>query len=254
MSQPFADRVALITGAGSGIGRAACLSFARQGARVAVSDYREDIGQETVALIRELGGDAAFFIADMRSMSDIDAMVEGAAAHFGRLDFAFNNAGHPGMGTDVVACSEDEWDMIMTVNVKAVWRCMQRQIPHMLKIGGGAIVNTSSGLGLQAAPNTVSYVTSKHAVVGLTRSVALDYAPHNIRANVLHPGPTETPTLAMATANRGVLPQDLAPGVPMKRLGTSEEQGDAAVFLCSDQAAFITGASLVVDGGVTIRR
>lgn len=254
MSLQFTDKVALVTGAGSGIGRAACLAFARQGARVAVSDFRADIGQETVELIREQGGDAAFFIADMRSMPEIDRMVERAATHFRRLDYAFNNAGHPGMGTDVVACSEEEWDMVMTVNVKAVWRCMQRQIPHMLKVGGGAIVNTSSGLGLQAATNTVSYVTSKHAVVGLTRSVALDYAPHNIRANVLHPGPTETPTLALAAANRGAVPQDLAPGVPMKRLGTAEEQADAAVYLCSDGAAFITGSSLVVDGGVTIRR
>lgn len=250
----FMDKVALVTGAGSGIGRAACLSFARKGARVAVSDYREDIGLETVALIRADGGDAAFFPADMRSMLEIDAMIESATSHFGRLDCAFNNAGHPGMGTDTVACSEDEWDMIMTVNVKAVWRCMQRQIPHMLKAGGGAIVNTSSGLGLQAATNSVAYVTSKHAVVGLTRSAALDYAPHNIRVNVLHPGPTETPTLAQAAANRGASSQDLAPGVPMKRLGTPEDQGDAAVYLCSDQAAFITGASLVVDGGVTIRR
>lgn len=254
MSNLFENKVVLVTGAGSGIGRAACIEFAREGAKVAVSDFRQDTGQETVDMIAASGGTAAFFNADMRSMSDIDAMVEATVARFGGLNCAFNNAGHPGLGTDALSCDEDEWELVMTVNVKSVWRCMQRQIPHMLRAGGGAIVNTSSGLGLQAATNSLAYVTSKHAVVGLSRSAALDYAPHNIRVNILHPGPTETPMLTTATAARGVQSQDLAPGVPMKRLGTAADLGHAAVYLCSDQADFITGASLVVDGGVTIRR
>lgn len=254
MTLLFENKAALVTGGGSGIGRATALAFAREGAAVIVSDILEDNGRETVSLIEQAGGQARFIRADMRRMDEVDALVVGAAAAFGRLDCAFNNAGHQGRGGDAVTCSEDEWDMVMDINLKSVWRCMQREIPHLLAQGGGAIVNTSSGLGLAAAPNMMAYITSKHAVVGLTKSAALDYADRNIRVNVLHPGPTESPTLAAAAALRGAKSQDLAPGVPMKRIGTPEDQAEAVIYLCSDRAAFVTGASLVVDGGVTVRR
>lgn len=247
-------KVALITGAASGIGRAAALAFAREGAKVAVVDINAEGGEETASAIRAVGREAIFVRADMLEPSDIAQSVAATINAFGRLDSAVNNAGHRGGSTTAVACDETEWDMVMGINVKAVWLCMKYQIPEMLKVGGGAIVNVSSGLGNFAAPNSAAYATSKHAVVGLTRSAAVDFGPHNIRVNALHPGATITPMLTPAAQGASVSLDLMAKRIPLRRLGRPEDQGEAAMWLCSDAAAFISGAGLIIDGGLSVLR
>lgn len=250
----FEGKSVLVTGAASGIGRAAALAFAREGGRVAVADVAETGGRETAALIKEAGGDAHFIRVDMRSHDAIRAMVSETVARFGGLDAAFNNAGRGPNGTTVVECDEDHWDDLMAINVKAVWLCMKYEIPEMLKRGGGAIVNTSSGLGNFASPRTAAYVTSKHAVVGLSRSAAIDFGPQNIRVNVLFPGATDTPMLAPAAQGSNARIETMKERIPLRRIGLPEDQAEAAVWLCSDAAAFVNGASLVVDGGLSSLR
>jgi NAD(P)-dependent dehydrogenase (short-subunit alcohol dehydrogenase family) len=195
---PFHGKVALVTGGASGIGRAAALAFAREGAKVVVADIAEAAGRSTVTEITRGGGEARFALTNVLDPKDIKAMVAVAVSEFGRLDFAFNNAGDRGGSTNVVDCTEQEWDHVMNLNLKSVWWCMKYEIPAMPKGGGGAIVNTSSGLGNFAGPNMASYTTSKHAVIGLTRSAAVDFGPLNIRVNALLPGATDTPMLAPA--------------------------------------------------------
>jgi NAD(P)-dependent dehydrogenase (short-subunit alcohol dehydrogenase family) len=250
----FANKVALVTGGASGIGRATAIAFAREGARVLVADIAEDGGRETVQMIADKGGEAVFARADMLKHDDIRNMVASAVQHFGRLDCAFNNAGHRGGSTNVVDCTEAEWDMVLGLNLKAVWLCMKYEIPELLKAGGGAIVNTSSGLGNFAAPLTASYATSKHAVVGLTRSAAVDYGPKNIRVNALLPGATDTPMLAPAAQGSNLKIQDMTQRIPLRRLGTSEDQAEAVIWLCSERSAFVSGLSLVSDGGLSVLR
>lgn len=247
-------KVALVTGGASGIGRAAAIAFAREGARVAVADVAEQGGRETVEIIAGRGGEAMFVHADMLKHDDIRRMVADTEARFGRLDCAFNNAGHRGGSTNVVDCTEQEWDLVVGLNLKAVWLCMKHEIPVMLKNGGGAIVNTSSGLGNFAAPLTASYATSKHGVVGLTRSAAVDFGPQNIRVNALLPGATDTPMLAPAARGSNLNLQDMTRRIPLRRLGTPEDQAEAVVWLCSDRSAFTTGLSLICDGGTTVLR
>ncbi|WP_129778391.1 glucose 1-dehydrogenase [Peristeroidobacter soli] len=250
----FRDKVALVTGGASGIGRATALAFAREGARVVVADIAEAGGRETVKAIGEQGGEALFQRADMLKPADIREMVAATVARFGRLDCAFNNAGHRGGSTNVVDCTEQEWDMVLGLNLKAIWLCMKYQIPEMLKVGGGAIVNTSSGLGNFAAPLTASYSTSKHAVIGLTRSAAVDFGPKNIRINALLPGATDTPMLAPAAQGSNLKLQDMANRIPLRRLGTAEDQAEAVIWLCSERAAFTHGLSLICDGGLSVLR
>ncbi|RJG03102.1 SDR family NAD(P)-dependent oxidoreductase [Noviherbaspirillum sedimenti] len=252
MDLELQDKVAFVTGGGSGIGRAACLIFAREGAKVAVVDFSEEAGRETVCLITAEGGDAIFVKANIRSEAEIANAVASTVTAFGGLDCAFNNAGHRGLETDVVQCTDEEWDMMMETNVTSIRRCMKYQIPAMLKRGGGAIVNTSSGAGLFARQHMVAYTTSKHAVVGITKSAAIDFGPLSIRVNALHPGATITPMLMSAAPDRDLSP--IAAKIPLRRLGTAEEQADAAVWLCSARAGFVNGASIVIDGGVAAQR
>jgi len=247
-------RVALVTGGASGIGRAAAVAFAREGARVAIADINPDHGHEAVEQIAQAGGEALFIPTDVRSADQIRAMVAACVARFGRLDIAFNNAACSGEFHDVVDCTEDEWAKVMDINVTAIWRCMQAEIPEMLKQGAGAIVNTSSGQGLNAGARSAAYVTSKHAVIGLTKSAALDYAGKNIRVNCLVPGATLTPMLDTTADFLGVDPLSIGAGNPMGRTSTPEEQAEAAVWLCTDKASFVTGLMMVVDGGTAIRR
>jgi NAD(P)-dependent dehydrogenase (short-subunit alcohol dehydrogenase family) len=250
----FDGKVALVTGGSSGIGRAASLAFAREGARVVVADVAEDGGRETVNAITKAGGEACFVRADMLSHDDIKRMVATTVKEFGRLDAAFNNAGHRGGSSNVVDCTEEEWDMVLGLNLKAVWLCMKYEIPEMLKAGGGAIVNTSSGLGNFAAPLTASYTTSKHAVVGLTRSAAIDFGPNNIRVNALLPGATDTPMLAPAGQGSNLKLEAMTQRIPLRRLGLAQDQAEAVVWLCSSRSAFVSGLSLISDGGLSVLR
>ncbi len=249
MGSLFEGQVALVTGAATGIGRAASIRYAAEGARVAVVDINAPEAEATVRMISEAGGEAVFIRADMTSSNDIAAMVAETVARFGRLDAAFNNAGTPGGFTSAVDCTEEEFDQVVDLNLKSVWRCMKHEIPAMIASGGGAIVNTASRAAQRPAPHMVSYVTTKAAVIGMTRSAALDFAVQGVRVNALLPGPTETPMLMRGTVG---LAQDLSrfgEGLPMKRIGQPHEQADVAVWLTSSQSSFVTGMAVFADGG-----
>jgi NAD(P)-dependent dehydrogenase (short-subunit alcohol dehydrogenase family) len=250
----FAGKVALVTGGGSGIGRATALAFAQEGAQVVVADIAVNGGQETVSEISESGGIAKFVKADLLRHDDIKAMVAATVAEFGRLDIAVNNAGRRGGSTNVVDCTEEEWDQVLGLNLKAVWLCMKYEIPEIIKAGGGSIVNTSSGLGSFSAPMMASYTASKHGVIGLTRSAAVDFGPQGIRVNALIPGTTDTPMLSPPGSESKAWLAGMLQRTPLKRLGLAREQADAVVWLCSDRAGYVTGLSLVSDGGMSVLR
>jgi NAD(P)-dependent dehydrogenase (short-subunit alcohol dehydrogenase family) len=247
-------KVALVTGGATGIGRAAAVAFAREGAAVAVADIAAEAAEETVALIKENGGDAVFVRADMLEPASIEQMVATTVKHFGGLDVAFNNAGHRGGGTNVVECDLTEWDLVMDLNLKAVWLCMKYEIPALIARGGGAIVNTASGMANFAGPKFTSYAASKAGVLGLTRSAAVDFGPAGIRVNALLPGATDTQMLRATM--KGDNPQSSASWerIPLRRVSKPEEQAEVAVWLASDRASFVTGEALVADGGVTALR
>jgi NAD(P)-dependent dehydrogenase (short-subunit alcohol dehydrogenase family) len=243
-------KVALVTGGASGIGRATAIAFAREGASVVVADVNAALGAELVDFIVASGATAIFVETDVTSESAIVSMVEQAVSTFGGLDAAFNNAGTAGSGTDALGCTEEEWRSVIDLNLRSVWLCMKHEIPEMLERGGGAIVNTASRAGDSASQHMVTYVATKHGVVGLTRSAALDFAAQNVRVNALLPGFTDTPMLRRGGS---ILErQDVGKTrVPMKRIGRPEEQAEAAVWLCSDRASFVTGTTLTVDGGMS---
>ena len=249
MSQ-FAGKVALITGGNAGIGRAAALEFAKHGAKVVVSGRREKEGHDVIAEIKALGGEAIFVKTDVSKESDVKVMIAQTLATFGRLDFAFNNAGVEQTLTPLPDQTEETYDQIMNVNVKGVWLSLKHEIPAMLKTGGGAVVNNASVAGLLGLATAPVYVASKHAVIGLTKSVALEYAKQNIRVNAVAPGAIETRMLRdFATAPE--VRQMLESAQPMGRIGQPQEIASTVVWLCSDGASFITGQILPVDGGYT---
>ncbi|MGE0409990.1 MAG: glucose 1-dehydrogenase [Amphiplicatus sp.] len=245
--------IALVTGGASGIGRAAALAFAREGARVAVADIAVKGGEETVSMIAARGGEAMFVDADMRKPASIRQMVEAVVERFGGLDVAFNNAGRTGSFASVVECDEEEWDVVQEINVKAVWLCMKYEIPEMVKRGGGAIVNAGSVMSNFSGPKMAAYVASKHAVLGLTRSAAIDFGPSGVRVNALLPGATATPLLSAAIKAQS-RPAAQPATVPLRRIGAPEDQAEAAVWVTSKRAAFINGAALASDGGVSAMR
>nr|MDZ8061809.1 SDR family oxidoreductase [Nostoc sp. EkiNYC01] len=247
------DKVALVTGGTSGIGRATALAklneviaYAKQQAKVVVVGRRIDEGEETVRLIQEAGGEAFFVQSDVTKEADVKAMVDKAVGVFGRLDIAFNNAGMVGENPSLIEQTEAEYDRIMNVNVKGVWLSMKYEIAQMLKQGSGAIVNTSSGAGVVALPGVPLYTASKHAVVGLTKAAALQYAKAGIRINVVAPGSIKTDMFEAATEE---VKAYLAGLHPIGRIGTPLEVANAVLFLSSDIASFITGEMLMVDGG-----
>ena len=249
MSQ-FAGKVALITGGNAGIGRAAAIEFAKQGAKVVVSGRREKEGNKVIAEIKVLGGEAIFVKTDVSKASDVKAMIEQTLATFGRLDFAFNNAGVEQLLTPLPEQTEETYDQIMDINVKGVWLSLKHEIPAMLKTGGGAIVNNSSIAGLIGGAAVPIYVASKHAVNGLTKSVALEYAKQNVRVNAVAPGTIETRMFRDFAAAPEVR-QALEGATPMGRIGQPEEIASTVVWLCSDGASFTTGQIFPVDGGYT---
>jgi NAD(P)-dependent dehydrogenase (short-subunit alcohol dehydrogenase family) len=247
------NKVALVTGGGSGIGRAAALRLAREGAKVMIADYIPESAVKTVAMIKEAGGTADCFAADVSVTGQVEAMINKTVETFGRLDCAFNNAGIEGEIGDTAACTEENFDRVVAIDLKAVWLCMKYEIPQMLKQGGGSIVNTASIAGLLGFNGIPAYVAAKHGVVGLTRTAALEYAQKNIRVNCVCPGVINTPMVRRAIDKGGFSEAEAVAGHPIGRLGKPEEIAEGVCWLLSDAASFVTGHPLVIDGGWAAR-
>jgi NAD(P)-dependent dehydrogenase (short-subunit alcohol dehydrogenase family) len=247
----FAEKVVLITGAGNGIGRATALAFAQQGASVVVADMSRSAGEETAALITQEGGAATFILCDVTKDQDVQTMVDGTLEAYGKLDIAFNNAGIEIESSKLADGDEATYDKIMDVNVKGVWSCMKYQIPALLKQSTSAIVNTASIAGLGAAPKMSIYAASKHAVIGLTKSAAVEYGKKGLRVNAICPAVIDTEMFKRATENDPQKEQYVKSLHPVGRIGQPEEVAAAVLYLCSDLAGFTTGVSLPIDGGAT---
>lgn len=269
----IAGKTALVTGAGSGIGRASALRFAEEGANVVVADIDVEGGRETVELIENAGGDAAFVEVDVSDTASVERMVDATVETYGSLDFAHNNAGILTDFVETTGISEANWDRIVDINLKGIWACMKAELPAMERTGGGAIVNTASEAGLVGMGGLSSYSASKHGVVGLTKSVALEYAERDIRVNAIAPGPTKTNIQSGIVGDSGgssvldrirsvvgtvrmilrTLRADFDTSamrdVPMGRIADPEEMAGAVAFLCSTDASYITGTTIPVDGG-----
>ncbi|MBM4445155.1 MAG: SDR family oxidoreductase [Chloroflexi bacterium] len=246
-------KVALVTGGSSGIGRAAALAFAREGARVVVSDIVEEGGRETLDMIRKAGGEAIFVKVDVIRAEEVEAMVKRTVETYGRLDCAFNNAGVGGEIATIENSREEVWDRVLAINLKSVWLCMKYEVPQMLSQGGGAIVNTASVAGLIGFPAQAAYVASKHGVIGLTKSAALDHARSGIRVNAICPGVIRTPMIGRRLDAKPNREAAYIAMEPVGRLGEPQEIAEAVVWLCSDAASFVTGHSMAVDGGLVAR-
>jgi NAD(P)-dependent dehydrogenase (short-subunit alcohol dehydrogenase family) len=247
----FAGKVAFVTGAANGIGRAAALAFAREGAGVVVADVSEQGKQETARMVEEAGGRALAVRCDVSRAEDVKAALDKAVEAFGRLDCAFNNAGVEQPITATADLTEEEWDRIVSINLRGVFLCMKHEIPLMLRQGGGAIVNTSSGAGVKGFAGQAAYCAAKYGIVGLSKAAALDYAKANIRINAVCPGIIETP---MMDRFSGGTPEGRARVIaqePIGRMGKPEEIAAAVIWLCSDAAAFVVGHAMVIDGGQT---
>lgn len=247
----FAGKVVLVTGAASGIGRAVALAFGRAGASVVVADVAVDGGHSTAAMIVEGGGKALFVPVNVTRAAEVEAMVDKTVHHYGRIDCAVNSAGLFEEGARLADCEEASYDRIMDVNVKGVWLSMKYQLRQMGKQGSGAIVNMSSVFGTVGAPGQAVYAASKHALAGLTKSAALEHAKEGIRVNALCAGSVRTPMLARAVGREPALEKKLRAAHPMGRFAEPAEIANAALWLCSDQASFVTGHELSVDGGFT---
>ena len=249
------DKVAVITGAGSGIGRASAIKFAREGAKVVVADVQDDGSAETVRSIQSAGGTAAAIHTDVTDASAVDRMIKTAVETYGRLDILFNNAGMIIKGT-VLDVDEESFDRIFAVNVKGVFLGCKAAIPIMLSQGGGVILNTASQMGTVGFEESSIYPATKGAVIQMTRCLALDHATDGIRVNALCPGPIETPMNLQSSHLMGDVAEDqkrLIDRTPLARKGTAEEMANVAAFLCSDESSFVTGAAILADGGWTAR-
>jgi NAD(P)-dependent dehydrogenase (short-subunit alcohol dehydrogenase family) len=241
------NKVALITGGSSGIGRAAAQIMAREGAQVVVADIAHESGEEVAASIRRKGGNAVFVRADVANAEEVEALIRQAVALYGRLDCALNNAGIAGDVAATADCTPENWERVMRINLFGVWYCMKYEIPEMLKIGGGAIVNTSSISGLHGVRHQAAYSASKHGVIGLTKTAALEYGKEGIRVNALCPGWTVSGMTRMKEVH-DIDPAFLS-NYAVGRAGTPEEVAESAVWLCSDRASFVNGHAMIVDGG-----
>jgi NAD(P)-dependent dehydrogenase (short-subunit alcohol dehydrogenase family) len=248
MTRRFEGKIALVTGASSGIGRATALAFAREGAKLVVADVLADEGMETVLLIEKAGGEGLFVRADVSKPADVQALIQKTVEVYGRLDCAVNNAGIEGEMAPTADCTERNWDRVLGINLKGMWLCMKHEIPQMLRQGGGAIVNMSSVAGLIGFSGLPAYVASKHGVVGLTKTAALEYAKSGIRINAVCPGVIHTPMMDRLTAEPGSAESFVALE-PVARMGRPEEIAEAVLWLCSEAASFVTGHPMAVDGG-----
>jgi NAD(P)-dependent dehydrogenase (short-subunit alcohol dehydrogenase family) len=248
----FAGKVAFVTGAANGIGRAAAQAFSREGADVVLADLSEKGNQETARLVQNAGGRALAVKCDVSKSEDVRAAIEKTVQTFGRLDFAFNNAGGEQPVTPAADLTEEEWDRITDVDLRGVFLCMKYEIPSMLKQGGGAIVNTSSGAGVKGIAGQAAYCAAKWGLIGLTKAAALDYAKSNIQVNVLCPGYVDTPMMQRFTGGTPLGRQKVVDEEPVGRPGAPEEIAAAAIWLCSEAASFVIGHAMVIDGGQTV--
>ena len=242
----FTDRVAFITGAASGIGRAAAIAFAAEGARVAILDRSADALRTVEASVKEVGGEVLAIACDVSSPDQVEGAIKQILDRFGRLDIAFNNAGVENKAAPVHEIDLAEWDRIIGINLRGTFLCMKHELAQMVKQGGGVVVNTSSGAGIRGVAGGAAYAASKHAIIGLTRSAALDYAKQNIRVNAVLPGNIETPMMDRFTGDDIQKAIDLE---PVGRLGKPEEIAEAVLWMASDLGGFVTGAATVIDGG-----
>jgi NAD(P)-dependent dehydrogenase (short-subunit alcohol dehydrogenase family) len=242
-------RVAIVTGASAGIGHATALAFSREGASVAVADIDVERGEKTVVQIEGLGGQAVFLRTDVSSADDVRAMVARTVERFGRLDYAFNNAGIEGVAAPTAECTLDNWERTIAVNLTGVFLCLREEIPAILASGGGAIVNNSSVAGLVGFAGIPAYTASKHGIVGLTKAAAIDYATQGVRVNAVCPGIIQTEMITRFTHGDPGAAAQLLATEPIGRMGTPDEIAEAVVWLCSERASFVTGQSLAVDGG-----
>lgn len=246
-------KVAIVTGGGAGMGRAVVEGYAAEGATVVIAELDPKRGEEALAAIRATGGEAIFVPVDLGSPAEVEALVQKAIAHFGRIDVLYNNAGVQMFGRDARAheLSDEVWERTMAVNLRGPWLTSKHVIPHMLRQGGGSIIHVGSPTGwLGCAPQNTAYSTSKGGLIGLTRIMAADYGRDNIRVNLLVPGTTRTPLIEPVLAREGV-PEQLAAAIPLGRIGVPEDVVGFAIFLASDESRFCTGAILTVDGGMS---
>ena len=245
------SKVALVTGAGAGMGRAIALQYAREGAKVLVAERNSSAGEETARLIRDAGGESLFVQADISRAADVDKMMKACLDAFGKLDYACNNAGVEGTLMPLAECSEENWDTVVGVCLKGTWLCMKAELQQMIKGGGGSIVNLSSVAGLGGFPGLAPYSAAKHGVLGLTKTVAKELAPYNVNVNAICPGLIDTDMANRFTGGpKADLEQFILSLKPMKRRGTPAEVAEAAIWLSSDAASFVTGHAMVVDGGM----